>query len=90
MRIPGSNGPERSGQVDRARSSSAKKSGDSSSTGSSARAQVTASVSAKARTLAAEHGIDVDKVERLRDAIQSGSFQMDFQLIADRIVQDGA
>jgi flagellar biosynthesis anti-sigma factor FlgM len=90
MRIPGSNGPERGGQVDRARSSSSRKASDSGASGASGRGQVTASVSAKARTLAAEHGIDIDKVERLREAIQSGSFQMDFQRIAERIVQDGA
>ncbi|MBM4375745.1 MAG: flagellar biosynthesis anti-sigma factor FlgM [Deltaproteobacteria bacterium] len=90
MRIPGSNGSERGGQVDRARSSSGRKVADAGSSGAGARAKVTATVSAKARSLAADHGIDIDKVERLREAIQSGSFQMDFQRIADRIVYDGA
>ena len=93
MRIPGSNGPDRGSSIDRARSSSSsKRSGASggSSGGAGKSGSVTASVSARARSLAADHGVDVDKVERLREAIQSGSFQMDFQAIAERIVQDGA
>jgi flagellar biosynthesis anti-sigma factor FlgM len=93
MRIPGSNGPDRGGSIDRARSSSSsKRSGASggSSGGAGTSGSVTASVSARARSLAADHGVDVDKVERLREAIQNGSFQMDFQAIAERIVQDGA
>ncbi|MBM4357922.1 MAG: flagellar biosynthesis anti-sigma factor FlgM [Deltaproteobacteria bacterium] len=92
MRIPGSKAPDRGGSVDRTRSSSAKASGETAASDASkgARANVTASVSAKAKTLAAEHGIDVDKVQQLRAAINDGSFQMDFKLIADRIVQEGA
>jgi flagellar biosynthesis anti-sigma factor FlgM len=91
MRIPGNKPPERGGQVDRTRSSSTKASGDTgASTGlNGGRGNVTASVSARAHTLAAEHGIDVDKVQNLRDAIESGTFQMDFRRIAERIVHEG-
>lgn len=89
MRIPGSKSPERGGQVDRARSSSSKSSRGASASKAGG-ANVTASVSAKARSLASEHGIDIDKVNQLREAIQNGDFSMDFSLIAERIVQDGA
>jgi flagellar biosynthesis anti-sigma factor FlgM len=92
MRIPGNNGPDRPASADRVRSASSKKAGESSTSSNAATVSggVTATVSARARTLAAEHGMDVDKVERLREAIQSGGFQMDFQLIAKRIVEEGA
>ncbi len=48
---------------------------------------VSASVSAKARSLADQKGMDVAKVERLRELIDSGDFKIDAQLIAERIIQ---
>jgi len=50
---------------------------------------VSASVSAKARSLADQKGMDVAKVERLRELIDSGDFKIDAELIAERILQAG-
>lgn len=50
---------------------------------------VSASVSAKAKSLANEAGIDVEKVERLRELIENGEFVIDYQVIAERILQTG-
>ena len=84
-------GPERGGSVERAKSTGTKKTSDSGGSKSTGRSGgVTASVSAKARSLAADGGVDAHKVERLREAIDNGTFKMDFQAIADRIVQEGA
>ncbi len=92
MRIPSNKGPDRGGQVDRTGSSSSKKTADSStaSGASGNTGNVTASVSARARSLASDHGVDLQKVDRLRGAIQDGSFKMDFRVVAERIVQAGA
>ncbi len=65
----------------------------SSSTGSGAKAaastDVRVSVSSKARAIAADSAMDVAKVERLQAAIASGEFEMNFELVADRIVESG-
>lgn len=50
---------------------------------------VSASVSAKARSLADQKGMDVAKVERLRELIDSGDFKIDAELIAERILEAG-
>jgi len=44
------------------------------------------SVSAAAKQLAADSATDTAKVQRLKAAIQDGSFQIDPQRIAQRIV----
>lgn len=50
---------------------------------------VSASVSAKAKSLANDAGIDVAKVERLRELIENGEFAIDYNVIAERILQTG-
>jgi flagellar biosynthesis anti-sigma factor FlgM len=51
---------------------------------------VSASVSAKARSLANQAaGYDVAKVERLRDLIDKGELIIDFQYVAEQILQRG-
>lgn len=47
------------------------------------------SISAEARALAADSGIDQAKVERLRAALASGSLKFDSQLIAERLIERG-
>ncbi len=50
---------------------------------------VKTSVSAKARSLNNEAGIDVAKVERLRELIENGEFVIDYNVVAERILQAG-
>jgi flagellar biosynthesis anti-sigma factor FlgM len=50
---------------------------------------VKVNVSERARALADENAVDVQKVERLRSAIDSGDFQVDSRQIASRIVDGG-
>ena len=50
---------------------------------------VKVSGSAEARQLANDADVDVEKVERLRAALQSGSLKIDSRQIADRIVDSG-
>lgn len=92
MRIPGKNQPpDRAARVDRAQTNQANKStakATSTAQGSQS-GSTTATVSAKARSMADEHGFDVEKVDRLRELIQQGAFKMDFMLIAERIVATG-
>lgn len=94
MKIPSSVDPrtDRPERIERARSSPAEQA-KAKSRGEAAQSTagpgVRATVSARARSLAQEMGIDVGKVSRLREAIENGSFQMDFQLIAERILERG-
>ena len=90
MRIPSNvDAPERAAQADRAYSTVPTKAGKSTTSrgGGVASDGVKATVSAKARSLAAEHGLDIEKVNRLRELIDTGQLAMDFKLIAQRIVE---
>ncbi len=86
MRIPSKiNGAERAARSSRVAASDSKK---TSKSGRGKKGKgVTASVSAKAKSLANDAGIDVAKVERLRELIEKGEFQINHQLIAERILQ---
>jgi anti-sigma28 factor (negative regulator of flagellin synthesis) len=89
MRIPSNvDAPERAAQADRALATVPSKAGKTASRGGGVATEgVKATVSAKARSLAAEHGLDIEKVHRLRELIDNGQFAMDFKLIAQRIVE---
>ncbi len=92
MRIPSkADAPDRATRQERVRESGQTKQAKSqtSASGGVATGGVKATVSARARSLASEHGIDEAKVNRLRELIHSGSFAMDFGLIAQRIVAGG-
>jgi len=92
MRIPSKvNAPDRAARAERAKdagkSDAKPQRGGSGSTG--AADGVKATVSTRARELAGESSINVEKVNELRELIESGKFVMDFQLIAERIVSSG-
>jgi len=91
MRIPGK--PDAADRAARAaRTVTVDKNAPSSSNKATAKGgakSVNASVSAKARSLADEKGMNIAKVERLRELIDNGEFKIDAQLIAERIVQGG-
>jgi len=96
MRIPSNtdpNGPDRAARADRAKTDKAKRAdkseGRPEASDRVARKGVKATVSAKARSLAKEKGLDVAKVNRLRELIDNGSFFIDVHLIAQRIVEQG-
>lgn len=85
MRISGKKPPERAARSSRAAPANASKKSPSAGPASSVRA----SVSAEARSLADQGGIDQAKVERLRGLIESGQFVVDSQVIAERILATG-
>ncbi|MEM6791291.1 MAG: flagellar biosynthesis anti-sigma factor FlgM [Myxococcota bacterium] len=91
MRIPGK--PDAADRAARAaRSPSVGKKTKSAASGVESPASgpsVRANVSAKARTLADQGGMDIEKVERLRELIDSGDFKVDAMLIADRLIRAG-
>ena len=92
MRIPSKiNAPDRSGRADRAKDVGNKTSANKSATPSrtAATGGVKATVSTRAVELADENSVNVQKVNQLRELIESGQFVMDFQLIAERIVSSG-
>jgi len=92
MKIPSKiDSPEHAARADRARSTQAKKPTGPRGQGATAQpaAAATTQVSAKARVLANESDIDAEKVSRLRELIDQGAFEMDFMLIAERIVASG-
>ena len=70
-----------------ARAGRAEKKKDKKSSRTKAGASVNASVSAKARNLAQDAGIDIQKVERLRELIENGELVINYQLVAERILQ---
>jgi anti-sigma28 factor (negative regulator of flagellin synthesis) len=93
MHIPSRvyNSPDIAAQTDQARklkSQQAKKSG-STDAAKRTKGDVKVSVSARARKLAGENSMDIEKINRLRESIENGSFAMDFQLVAERIVERG-
>jgi len=75
---------ERAGKTD-----SSKSAGSDGSAQKVSDDDVRVSVSSEARRLADSAAVDLEKVERLRSAIESGTFEMNFQVIADRIVDTG-
>ncbi len=92
MRIPSKvNAPERAARTDRGKdaSKSAGKTAQGGTSGVGSADSVKATVSSRARELADESSINVEKVNQLRELIESGRFVMDFQLIAERIVSSG-
>ncbi len=92
MRIPSKvDGPDRPARSERTQEAGQSKQAkpQASASGGVATGGVKATVSARARSLASEHGIDEAKVNRLRELIHNGSFAMDFGLIAQRIVAGG-
>lgn len=94
MRIPGriyekSDISTRADRVTKSDSKSASEKSSSSSSAPATSGDVKVSVSQAARALASENSLDVAKVERLRSAVDKGELNMDFQLIADRIVESG-
>ena len=46
-------------------------------------------ISARARRVASDNAMDVEKVRRLRSAIDAGGLNMNFERIANRIVESG-
>ncbi|MSP24568.1 MAG: flagellar biosynthesis anti-sigma factor FlgM [Myxococcales bacterium] len=92
MRIPAKKGFERTVSADQAATVAPKGKDPTlarAGSGATGARPATSAVSAQARTLAAEHGIDIARVEQLRELIHSGEFKMDFMRIAERIVETG-
>jgi flagellar biosynthesis anti-sigma factor FlgM len=46
-------------------------------------------ISSRARQVASDNAMDVGKVQRLRSAIDAGGLNMNFERIANRIVESG-
>lgn len=93
MRIPSRvyNSPDVASRADRAnRGSDTKKSESGSSAKSGVDADgVKVSISSQAKRVADDNAMDVEKIERLRAVINSGEFEMNFELIGERIVESG-
>ncbi len=91
MRIPSRvyNNPEIATRNEKVTKGESKKSSSTSSGAKSASSDVRVSVSSEARVMASDSAMDVQKVERLQAAIASGEFEMNFELVADNIVESG-
>jgi flagellar biosynthesis anti-sigma factor FlgM len=86
MRIPSRIYVDQQSQVSRSQQAQEQAPSKADSTKKAAEQDVRVDVSAQAKELAAKDSIDVEKVEALKASIADGSFQIDAQAIAARIV----
>ncbi len=86
MRIPSRIYVDQQSQVSRSQQAQEQAPSKADSAKKAAEQGVRVDVSARAKELAAKDSVDVEKVEALKASIADGSFQIDAQAIAARIV----